>query len=183
MKYFLCVVILLLSPLSLATGVDGGLPALEVTKKGELIIDGEDFDYRTWNSGTPVDKVHVVQYFPGTMSASKTFEPFTDHLVASYELGTYHVTSIINLDAAMWGTSGFVESEAKKSKAKYPKSTLVLDKSGDAVKQWELGKKGVGLFILDNQGQIRFQVRNKMSESEQAEAIRVFDELHRQGSP
>ena len=140
-------------------------------------MEGKDFSYREWQSTQPVNKVHVVQYFPGTMSASKTFEPFTDHLQEAYELGTYHVTTIINLDAAMWGTTGFVVSEVEKSKRKFPTSTMVLDKSGQAVKTWQLGKKGLGLFILDSQGQVQFEIRHKMSEQEQNAAAAVFAEL------
>lgn len=153
------------------------LPMVKVSKLGELIMNGDDFSYREWQSSQPVNKVHVIQYFPGTMSASKTFEPFTDLLQEQYKLGTYHVTTIINLDAAMWGTTGFVVSEVEKSKRKFPGSTMVLDKSGDAVDTWKLGKKGLGLFILDSQGHVQFEIRHKMSSDEQGQAAAVFADL------
>lgn len=156
------------------------LPPLEVTELGELVLEGDEFDYRQWQSEQDINKVHVLQYFPGTMAASKTYEPFTDHLQATYELGTYHVTTIINLDAAMWGTSGFVISEVKKSKRKFPMSTLVLDDTGKAVETWQLGKQGMGLFILDSQGTIHFQTRDAMTDGDKAKAKAVIESLMNQ---
>ena len=165
------------SSIALATTDTDTLPPITVSKLGELVMEGNDFGYREWQSNQPLNKVHVVQYFPGTMSASKTFEPFTDHLQEVYELGTYHVTTIINLDAAMWGTTGFVVSEVEKSKRKFPASTMVLDKSGQAVETWRLGDKGLGLFILDTQGRVQFEIRRPMSDDEQRDAAAVFAEL------
>ena len=180
MKYLApLLLLLLLAPAQASTPV-ASLPPLQISKLGELVLEGDEFDYRQWRSGQPVNKVHVLQYFPGTMSASKTFEPFTDYLQVQYEPGSFHVTTIINLDAAVWGTGGFVVSEVKKSKRRYPRSTMVLDKTGDAVSAWELGEQGLGLFILDAQGKVHFQARNAMSEAVQAQAAAVFATLIKQ---
>ena len=111
------------------------------------------------------------------MKASKIYEPFTDALQARYELGTYHVTTVINLDAAMWGTRGFVESEVMKSKRKFPLSTMVLDKSGAGVNTWQLGESGSGLVITDRQGRVHFYHNGAMSEEDMALAESVFAEL------
>ena len=62
---------------------------------------------------------------------------------------------------------------------------MVLDKTGEAVSTWELGEQGLGLFILDAQGIVHFQVHDAMSEEVQAQAAAVIDELinqHRQAS-
>ena len=179
MKLFAAIILLILVPITAAQASQSAekLPPLEVDKLGELIMEGDEFDYRQWQSDQAVNKVHVLQYFPGTMSASKTFEPFTDFLQATYELGTYHVTTIINLDAAMWGTSGFVISEVKKSKRQFPASTLVLDKTGKAVDAWQLGEQGLGLFILDSDGRIRFQTRDALSNEAHEKAAAIVDSL------
>ncbi|TDG13920.1 hypothetical protein E2F43_10505 [Seongchinamella unica] len=165
-----------LSPVQ-ASSSGAGLPPLTITRLGELVLAGDEFDYRHWHSGRAVDKVHVLQYFPGTLSASKTFEPFTDLLQEKYQPDSYHVTTIINLDAALWGTGGFVVSEVKKNKRRFPGATMVLDKTGDAVSAWELGEQGVGLFILDAQGKVHFQVHDAMSEDVQAQAAAVVSSL------
>ena len=153
------------------------LPSLQVDALGELVLAEDDFSYQPWNSDQPAGKAHVLQYFPGTMAASKIYEPFTDSLQAQYELGTYHVTTVINLDAAMWGTRGFVESEVKKSKRKFPGSTMVLDKAGTGVNAWQLGESGSGLFIVDASGKVHFHHNGALSEDDMARAESVFAEL------
>ncbi|MGB1142269.1 MAG: YtfJ family protein [Halioglobus sp.] len=142
------------------------LPELVIADRGELLMDGEDFSYATWRSDANPGTIHVLQYFGGTMSDSKTFEPFTDLLQASLEPGMVHVTTIINMDAATWGTSGFVVSELKKNKKMHPESTMVLDEEGVGVKQWNLGKDGTGLFIVDTQGQVLFFSADALTEEE-----------------
>lgn len=144
---------------------DTTLPELVISDRGELVMNGDDFSYATWRSDRSPGTVHVLQYFAGTMAASKIFEPFTDAL-QSLEPGTVHVTTIINLDAATWGTSGFVVSELKKNKKKHPDATMVLDEEGIGVKHWDLGKEGAGLFIVDTQGKILFFSREALSEEE-----------------
>lgn len=146
-------------------GTDGTLPRLVISDRGELVMNGDDFDYATWSSDRSPGTVHVLQYFAGTMSASKTFEPFTDAL-QSLEPGTVHVTTIINLDAATWGTSGFVVSELKKNKKKHPEATMVLDEDGIGVEHWNLGKEGAGLFIVDTQGKVLFFSRDALTDEE-----------------
>lgn len=150
------------------------LPPLQVEALGELVLQEDEFSYRSWDSATPQGKAHVLQYFPGTLKASKIYEDFTDGLQANYELGTYHVTTVINLDAAMWGTSGFVVSEVKKNKRKFPLSTMVLDESGAGVTVWQLGESGSGLVIVDGAGLVHFYHSGALSEEDRARAESVF---------
>jgi len=142
------------------------LPALDIADRGEIQYRDDEFSFTPWNSGNNPGKVHIVQYFGGTKGDSETFKPFTDLLQETFELGTYHVTTIINLDAALWGTTGFVVSEVKENKRKHPGSTLVLDEDGVGAVKWQLGKKGAGLAILDDQGIVRYFTTEPMSTEE-----------------
>lgn len=156
------------------------LPGSQIEDLGELVFaddEGDDFDFRTWEASRAVATPHVLQYFPGTLQDSKLYEPFTDLLQARYGLGTYHVTTIINLDQALWGTRGFVVSEVKRNKRKFPNSTMVLDESGSLARQWNLGDKGASLIILDTSGQIRYLHLGRMEERDLAEARDVFADL------
>ena len=105
--------------------------------------------------------MHIVQYFGATRGDSKLFEPFTDRLRETFGDGKYHVTTIINLDAALWGTSGLVVSEVQDSKRKFPNSTMVLDEEGSGVNEWQLGKQGAGLAILDAKGTVLYFTRTR----------------------
>jgi YtfJ family uncharacterized protein len=155
--------------------VQSPLPPLSITDRGELKLEDNEFSYTPWGSAQNPGKVHIVQYFGGTKSDSEIFKPFTDLLQETFNLGTYHVTTIINLDAALWGTSGFVVSEVKEKKRKFPLSTMVLDEDGAGVSVWQLGEQGAGLVILDSQGIVRYFTTGTMS----AEEMRVSVDLVR----
>ena len=155
------------------------LPPMKIPDRGELVLAGDDVTYRPWSTDHNPDKVHIIQYFAGTMSASKTFEPFTDLLQGSFEEGSYHVTTIINLDAATWGTTGFVVSEVKANKRKFPLATMVLDEDGSGARQWELGKKGAGLAIIDREGIVAYFTRKALSDTELRAALELVGTLIR----
>jgi len=142
------------------------LPLLAIDDRGELKYEDNEFSFTPWNSGNNPGKVHIIQYFAGTKGDSEIFKPFTDLLQETFELGQYHVTTIINLDAALWGTSGFVVSQVKENKRKHPLSTLVLDEEGSGAVKWQLGEKGAGLAVLDDQGIVRYFTSGPMSSAE-----------------
>jgi len=101
--------------------------------------------------------------FAGTLSASKTFKPFTDRLQSEFQLGQYHVSTVINLDAALWGSSGFVVAQVKSNKAQFPLSTMVLDQHGTGATGWQLGKKGALLAVMDATGQVKYLAREPLN--------------------
>ena len=100
--------------------------------------------------------MHVIQYFGATLGDRDVFKPFTDMLEAELEPGSVHVSTILNLDAAVWGTTGFVVSELKKNKQQHPTATMVLDADGDGVDAWTLGEAGTGLIVIDKQGIVQY---------------------------
>ena len=160
--------------LTLATGAVRGeslilnkpLPILSIDDRGELLLENNEYSYRPWTSKTNPPEVHVLQYFPGTKAGSIIFEPFTDILQKEFSHRSYHVTTIINLDAALWGTSGFVTGEAKASKKQYPASTMVLDEEGSGKATWELGNKGAVLVVMDKEGYVIYLSHKPMSEQD-----------------
>lgn len=164
--YSLLLLIASTAALAQAPAVQSPLPPLTITDRGELVLQNDDFSFRPWTTEQNPGKVHIVQYFGATKNDSETFKPFTDLLQDTFGLGKYHVTTIINLDAALWGTTGFVVSEVKDSKREHPLSTLVLDEEGMGASKWQLGKSGAGLVILDNQGIVRYFTTQALSAQE-----------------
>jgi len=137
--------------------IDAPLPPLAIAERGEMIMESEDeVSYTPWSSDKDPGKVHILQYFSGTLAHRDLFSPFTDLLQAELDYTKYHVTTIINLDRALWGSTGFVVSEVKASKREFPMATMVLDKEGVGVEDWQLGKQGSVLAIMDNDGVVRF---------------------------
>jgi YtfJ family uncharacterized protein len=158
-----------------AVEINGSLPPLTIQDRGEVHLTGDEFTYRAWSSQTNPGKLHIVQYLAGTMASSKAYRPFTDEVKASFPVSDFHVTTIINMDDALWGTGGFVVSEVQSNKRKYPLATMVLDKDGAGRKAWGIEKKGAVLFIIDAQGTILYFTEQPLSESELQEALRLVD--------
>lgn len=152
------------------------LPQLTIEDKGELLLEGDEFSYGSWSSGENRGEVQVLQYIPGTLGGKKLFKPFTDMLKVEFPDGSLHVTTIINLDDAMWGTSGMIHSEIKTNKKEFPRSTFVLDKSGVGNKNWALANKGGVLAVVDKSGNVVYLTLEAISEQEVASAIAIVKE-------
>ncbi len=166
----------LLSATLFAAAPSPGAPLaqLDIEDRGELIMEGDDFDFRPWSSATNPGVVHVIQYFGAKMSDRDVFTAVTDSIEANFEPGSVHVTTVLNMDAALWGTSGFVMSELEKNKKQYPEATMVIDEEGDGVKLWELGKAGTGLIVMDAGGVVRYFTRTSLSDEELASTIELI---------
>ena len=162
------------SALAAAPAVNAPLPLLSISERGELTMSGDDFSFVPWRSDTSAGTVHVVQYFAATQGASETFKPFTDRLEGSFAPGTIHVTTILNLDAATWGTTPFVISELKKNKRIHPKASMVVDEKGAGVVEWDLGKEGAALLVTDQKGIVKYFTRQAMSEQEIAATLQLM---------
>ena len=110
------------------------LPLLEITQKGELILSDDEIIYQDWvSSELSRQKIHVIQYLAGRVSASKINEPFTDQLELlnkSLDMNHYLSTTIINLDDTFFGTSGFVNRELKKTNNSIHTLALLQTKTG-----------------------------------------------------
>jgi YtfJ family uncharacterized protein len=159
--------------LASAPTVDAPLPSLNITERGELTMSGDDFEFVPWRSDAGLGNVHVMQYFAATKSDSEIFQPFTDLIGKTFEPGAVHITTILNLDRAMWGTSGMVISELKKNKRIHPTATLVVDDKGLGVNEWALGEKGAVLLILDDKGIVKYVTRQAMTDAELKSALEL----------
>jgi YtfJ family uncharacterized protein len=149
-----------------APTVGAPLPLLSIAERGELVMSGDDFKFVPWRSDAGLGNVNVVQYFAATQSDSEIFKPFTDLIGKSFAPGAVHITTVLNLDAAMWGTSGMVISELKKNKKIHPQATLVVDDKGVGVTEWALGQKGAGLMIVDDKGIVKYFTKQAMTDAE-----------------
>lgn len=179
LRMILSMVLTLVSGATLAEppAIDSPLPVLSITERGELTMTGDDFNFVPWSSDNKPGKVRVIQYFGATMGDSKVFEPFTDLLQTSLDPGAIHVTTILNLDAALWGTTGFVVSELKKNKRIHPLATMVVDDEGTGVLEWGLGKAGTGLLVVDNKGIVKYFTPQSMSQEEMASTLQLLRTL------
>ncbi len=158
----------LLTPLAQASDILPGnrLPDLDIAEKGELVLDGDDVGYRTWNYPQQPGKVHVLQYMAATRAASNINMPFTDRMKTDLPQGAFLSTTILNLDEAMWGTGGLVVSELKSNKKDFPQAVLVADEDGVGLQKWQLDKENSAVIVTDAQGVVRYFKQGAMSEAE-----------------
>lgn len=157
-----------LSTVTWSNGIEVGqpLPELAIAERGELLLENEEYSYSPWRLPERMEKLHVLQYMAARITARSQSKPFTDRLQDALPLGSYHVTTVINLDDALWGTSGFVISEVKDSKKKYPLSTIVLDEHGHGRETWRLQPKGAAILVLDPLGTVLYMKEGGMSDEE-----------------
>ena len=108
-----------------------------------------------------------MQYMAATQSASKINEPFRDKMsTALPQGGEFLSTTILNLDEAMWGTSGMVVSKLKSSKLEFPNAIMVVDEKGEGLTTWQLEKENSAVIVTDSAGVVRYFKQGEMSEAE-----------------
>ena len=150
------------------------LPPLEVAKLGEVLVEGEESSFRPWQSGALSDRLHIVQYMAARMSARKLSKPFTDRLEKSgIPYARYHISTVVNLDDALFGTREMVLSELQKNKRKYALSTIVADESGRGRELWGLQESSSAVIILDTAGRVVYFHEGAMQEEDVQRALAV----------
>jgi YtfJ family uncharacterized protein len=170
----LLILFILVTPAALSRAeiaLGAPLPPLAIEDRGELLYEDGKFKYVPWQLPTGTDKPHVLQYMAGTLRARDQTRPFTDALEEHIPSKKIHVTSVVNLDAAMWGSSGFVISKLKSNKEKYPDSTIVLDEDGVGQKAWSLSPKEAAIVVLDAGGSVLYFNEGAMSDADIEETL------------
>ncbi len=165
LQRFLLAALLLAAPAAQALQPGDPLPTLEVRKPGEILIENGEPRFRPWQSSALGDRLHIVQYMAARMSARNLSKPFTDRLEASgIPYSRYHISTVVDLDDALFGTRGMVLSELEKNKRKYALSTIVADESGRGRELWGLEESSSAVIILDTAGRVLYFHQGKMQE-------------------
>lgn len=161
---------------AIATGKP--LPPLNVADKGEVIMNGKDYNWQPWSTDKATGTVHVIQYMAARASTQDMNKPFTDALAASaFPRDKYTSVTLVNMDDAMWGTSGLVPGELKKNKKLYPHERLIADAKGDGQKTWGLKKESSAIIVLDKQGNVVFFKDGALTPQEVQTTIKQIESL------
>ena len=170
----LLAVLLIAAPAAQALQAGEPLPPLEVAKLGEVLIEDSETRFRPWQSSALTDRLHIVQYMAARMSARKLSKPFTDRLEKSgIPYARYHISTVVNLDDALFGTRGMVLSELAKNKRKYTLSTIVADETGRGRELWGLEESSSAVIILDTSGRVLYFHQGAMQEADIERALAV----------
>lgn len=174
---FCCV---LIAGFSHAAAIKVGEPlsSLAVTDRGEVILKNGEPDYQPWDTASLAGKVSVVQYMAARMSVKDMNKPFTDAIEqAAFPKKVFAMATLVNVDDALWGTSGMINSELKKNKQKYPDSTIVADHQGKGLAQWELQTKSSAITVMDPSGRVVFFKEGALSEQEVSEVMMLIEQM------
>lgn len=143
------------------------LTSLSVDNKGEILLTADKISYQAWHTDSMSGKVQVFQYLAARMGIDEINKPFTDALESQmFAPDKFAVTTLINVDDALWGTSALINGELKKNKKKHPAAVMVADQEGLGLKQWGLKKKGAAVAVIDKTGTVLFFKEGALSDEE-----------------
>ncbi|MDO6763588.1 YtfJ family protein [Agarivorans sp. 1_MG-2023] len=168
MKHFL----LLLSFLpawAMALNINPGnsVPNINIDNAGELQLTEGDISYSPWSTQQLNGKVRLIQAMAGRTSAKELNAPMIE-AVKQAEFGndTYQTVTIVNLDDAIFGTSGFVTGKMKTNKKSFPKASFVIDKKGDLFDLWKIKAKSSAIILLNAEGEVLFAKDGELNQQE-----------------
>ncbi len=144
------------------------LADVTINKKGELRIDNDRISYAPWGvSDAKAGIPKILFHLPARMSSQAIIDPMTERLEAE-DFGEDRVQAItvVNLDDAMWGTSGIVASELEKNKRKHPEATIVADDGSRALKAWGLERKATYFILLDADNRVIHSHEGELAQSD-----------------
>ena len=159
---------LLGSSLGIALEGGGNLPTLDVPSRGELVMLGDKVSFSPWSStsistGSPA----LIFHMPARMSSDAAIAPLRARLEAGeYPTESFQSISVVNLDDALWGTSGLVAGELAKNKRAHPQAVLVADDAGRGLKAWQLKSRTIAVILLNAEGEITYLKEGELSQDD-----------------
>lgn len=131
--------------------------SVDISDRGELLLNNGEFSYRPWSSAQFAGKIRVVQYIAGRTSAKKKNSLLIKAIKsANFPRDRFQPTTIINTDDAIPGSGFFVRGKIEKNKRNYPWSQFVIDSEGLGRKTWQLNEQSSTILVLDKQGRVQW---------------------------
>ncbi|WP_436857992.1 YtfJ family protein [Citrobacter tructae] len=153
------------------------VPPVGVADRGELLLNKDEFSYKSWNSAQLPGKVRILQHIAGRSSAKEKNATLIEAIKsAKLPHDTYQTTTIVNTDDAIPGTSMFVRSSLESNKKLYPWSQFIVDSNGVARKAWQLDEESSAIVVLDKDGRVQWAKDGGLT---QQEVQQVIDLLHK----
>lgn len=152
------------------------LPTVEVSSKGEILLEGGKTVHGTWSTAQLPGKVRVVFHLAGRSSAKEINEALVEALKkAELPHETYQTTTIVNTDDAVFGTGAIVAMMVENGKKEFPWSSVVVDAKGTVLKAWGLKKESSAVAVLNKQGQVLFTKDGALSADEVASVVSMVE--------
>ena len=178
MKTIILTLLLAVSSAHAQVEMDKSLPDVNITDKGQMVIEGDKFNYQAWSSKALISKVFLIQHIAGRTSAKELNAGLIKAIKqAKFPKAEYQTVNIINLDDAIWGTGSFVESKTQDSKKTFPWSSFILDENSTAKKRWQLADNSSAIIVLDQHQKVVFFKDGQLDDNEVSQVIKTIDSL------
>ncbi|WP_427978907.1 YtfJ family protein [Agarivorans sp.] len=153
------------------------LPQVEIRQAGELELNNNEITYQPWSSQELSGKVRLIHAIAGRSSAKKLNAPMIEAVKqAKFAEQSYQTVTVVNLNDAMFGTSGLVKSKLKKNKQQFPHASFVLDEAGALFEQWQLKSKSSAIILVDAKGKVIFAKEGELQADEIKQVLALIKE-------
>ncbi len=154
------------------------VPPVGIADRGELILDNNEFSYKTWNSAQLVGKVRVVLHIAGRTSAKEKNATLIEAIKAAHlPKDTYQTTTVVNTDDAIPGSGMFVRSSLESNKKLYPWSQFIVDSNGAARSAWKLEEESSAVVVLDKNGNVQWAKDGALTQEEVQQVVALLHKL------
>jgi len=154
------------------------VPPVGIADRGELILDNNEFSYKTWNSAQLVGKVRVVLHIAGRTSAKEKNATLIEAIKAAHlPKDTYQTTTVVNTDDAIPGSGMFVRSSLESNKKLYPWSQFIVDSNGAARSAWQLEEESSAVVVLDKNGNVQWAKDGALTQEEVQQVVALLHKL------
>ena len=154
------------------------VPPVGVADRGELILDNNEFSYKTWNSAQLVGKVRVVLHIAGRTSAKEKNATLIEAIKAAHlPKDTYQTTTVVNTDDAIPGSGMFVRSSLESNKKLYPWSQFIVDSNGAARSAWQLEEESSAVVVLDKNGNVQWAKDGALTQEGGQQVVALLHKL------
>lgn len=137
--------------------IDKSVLPINITDRGELLLNNDEISYKSWSSIELVGKVRVVQYIAGRTSAKKKNSMLIKAIKnANFPSDRFQPTTIVNTDDVILGSGFFVLGKIEKNKRRYPWAQFIIDSDGLGRKTWQLNEESSTILVLDKYGHIQW---------------------------
>ncbi len=154
------------------------VPPIGITDRGGLVLDKDQFSYKTWNSAQLVGKVRVLQHIAGRTSAKEKNATLIEAIkAAKLPHDRYQTTTIVNTDDAIPGSGMFVRSSLESNKKLYPWSQFIVDSNGVARGAWQLDEESSAVVVLDKDGRVQWAKDGALTQEEVQQVMDLLQKL------
>ena len=154
------------------------VPAVQIATAGEVLLQGDDVNYRPWASSTLAGKVRVIQHMAGRYSVKKYNDALFDAIKQQhFSPAHYQTTTIVNTADATMGMTGVAKSKTEDGKRQHPHSQVIVDETGKMKSAWQLEAENAFIVVTDKQGRVQFAKEGKLSKDEIAQVVALVKTL------